>query len=58
MLGKYHVMHEMKLQRKDENTFPVEIGDFGCGEAKIMESFGSDRVRSFDHYAINESHRL
>ncbi len=31
-----------------------QIGDFGCGEAKIMEAFGPDRIHSFDHYAINE----
>jgi hypothetical protein len=29
------------------------IGDFGCGEAKILEKFGADRVFSFDHVAIN-----
>lgn len=32
----------------------VQIGDFGCGEAKIMEAFGPDRVYSFDHVAVNE----
>jgi superfamily II DNA or RNA helicase len=31
----------------------LQIGDFGCGEAKIMEAFGSERVYSFDHIAIN-----
>lgn len=31
----------------------LEIGDFGCGEAKIQEEF-SNRVHSFDHVAINE----
>jgi hypothetical protein len=31
----------------------LQIGDFGCGEAKIMEAFGSERVYSFDHVAIN-----
>ena len=30
----------------------LQIGDFGCGEAKIMEEIG-DRVKSFDHVAIN-----
>jgi superfamily II DNA or RNA helicase len=29
------------------------IGDFGCGEAKILEEFGDKRVSSFDHVAIN-----
>ena len=32
----------------------VQIGDFGCGEAKIMEAFGPERVYSFDHVAIND----
>jgi hypothetical protein len=32
----------------------VQIGDFGCGEAKIMEAFGPDRVYSFDHVAVND----
>jgi Hypothetical methyltransferase/Helicase conserved C-terminal domain len=30
------------------------IGDFGCGEAKILEKFGNKRVYSFDHVAIND----
>ena len=30
------------------------IGDFGCGEAKIAEAFGS-RVINFDHVAIDSS---
>jgi len=32
----------------------IQIGDFGCGEAKIMEAFGPDRVYSFDHVAVND----
>jgi hypothetical protein len=32
----------------------MQIGDFGCGEAKIMEAFGPARVYSFDHVAIND----
>jgi ribosomal RNA-processing protein 8 len=32
----------------------LRIGDFGCGKAKIMDIFGSDRVKSFDNIAINE----
>ncbi len=31
----------------------LQIGDFGCGEAKNMESIGENRVYSFDHVAIN-----
>ena len=32
----------------------LQIGDFGCGEAKVMEAFGPERVFSFDHVAIND----
>jgi SAM-dependent methyltransferase len=32
----------------------LRIGDFGCGTAKIMEELGSERVKSFDHVAIND----
>ena len=32
----------------------LRIGDFGCGIAKIMEELGSERVKSFDHVAIND----
>ncbi|MGH9984873.1 MAG: DEAD/DEAH box helicase family protein, partial [Nitrososphaeraceae archaeon] len=33
----------------------LQIGDFGCGEAKIMDAFGSERVYSFDHIAANSN---
>lgn len=32
----------------------MQIGDFGCGEAKIMEAIGENRVYNFDHVAIND----
>ena len=32
----------------------AHLWDFGCGEAKIMEAFGPERVYSFDHVAIND----
>jgi ribosomal RNA-processing protein 8 len=32
----------------------LQIGDFGCGEAKILEAFGDKRVYSFEHVAIND----
>jgi hypothetical protein len=32
----------------------LKVGDFGCGEAKLMEEVGHDRVISFDHVAIND----
>jgi Hypothetical methyltransferase len=31
----------------------LQIGDFSCGEAKIVETIGGDRVHSFDHISIN-----
>ncbi|MFL6403612.1 MAG: hypothetical protein ACJ71M_09065, partial [Nitrososphaeraceae archaeon] len=30
------------------------MGDFGCGEAKIIEEIEPQRVYSFDHVAIND----
>jgi hypothetical protein len=32
----------------------LQIGDFGWGEAKIMEAIGEDRVYSFDLVVIND----
>ena len=32
----------------------LKVGDFGCGEAKIMEMLGENRVFSCDHVAIND----
>jgi hypothetical protein len=32
----------------------IQIGDFGCGEVKVMEAFGHERVYSFDHIAMND----
>jgi superfamily II DNA or RNA helicase len=31
----------------------LKVGDFGCGEARLMDDIGHDRVISFDHVAIN-----
>jgi hypothetical protein len=31
----------------------LQIGDFSCGEAKIVEAIGGDRVHCFDHISIN-----
>jgi hypothetical protein len=33
----------------------LQIGDFGCGDAKIMEAIGDNRAHSFDHVAINDN---
>jgi hypothetical protein len=32
----------------------LQIRDFGCREAKIMEAIEENRVNSFDHVAIND----
>ena len=62
---EYH--RQYREARKTWNVIPYEeivkrikqlsprlmIGDFGCGEAKILEEFGDKRVYSFDHVAIN-----
>jgi hypothetical protein len=32
----------------------LQIGDFGCGEAKLLEAFGDNRVYSFNDVAIND----
>jgi hypothetical protein len=32
----------------------LQIGDFGCGEAKLLETFGDKRVYSFNDVAIND----
>ena len=63
---EWHEYHrQYREERKSWRIIPYEnwierikklsprfvIGDFGCGEAKIAEEFGS-RVKSFDHIAI------
>ncbi|WP_100181938.1 integrase repeat-containing protein [Candidatus Nitrosotenuis aquarius] len=47
------IPYEHWIKRLNELSPRLEIGDFGCGEAMIMESVG-DRVHSFDHVAISE----
>jgi SAM-dependent methyltransferase len=42
------------ISRLNQLSQRLEIGDFGCGEAKIQEMLG-ERVHSFDHVAINEN---
>lgn len=64
---EWHEYHrQYREERKDWRIVPFNewikrikrlsdrfiIGDFGCGEAKIAEAFGS-RVKSFDHVAID-----
>ncbi|MDE1812685.1 MAG: DEAD/DEAH box helicase family protein [Thaumarchaeota archaeon] len=47
------IPYEHWIKRLKELSPRLEIGDFGCGEARIMETIG-DRVHSFDHVSINE----
>jgi superfamily II DNA or RNA helicase len=41
------------IKRMRELSPRLQVGDFGCGEARIMEAF-ADRVHSFDHVAIDD----
>jgi len=43
------------IKRISQLSPRLMIGDFGCGEAKILEKFGDKRVYSFDHIAINDN---
>lgn len=47
------VPYEHWIKRLKDLSPRLEIGDFGCGEAIIMEVIGN-RVHSFDHVSINE----
>jgi hypothetical protein len=47
------VPYEEIIKRISQLSPRLLIGDFGCGEAKILEVFGDNRVYSFDHVAIN-----
>ena len=48
------VPYEEIIKRIRQLSSRLQIGDFGCGEAKIMEAFGPERVYSFDHVAVND----
>jgi len=43
------------INRIKELSTRMQIGDFGCGEAKIVEVIGKERVYGFDHVAINDN---
>ena len=47
------VPYEEIIKRIRQLSPRLIIGDFGCGEAKMLEKFGDNRVYSFDHIAIN-----
>src|SRR6266487_3269183 len=49
------IPYEEIIKRIKELSQRLQIGDFGCGEAKIMEAIGKERVYSFDHVAINNN---
>jgi superfamily II DNA or RNA helicase len=42
-----------KIAEKLQNYTNLQIGDFGCGEAKLAELLPNHQVHSFDHIAIN-----
>ena len=48
------IPYEKMVDRIIEISPRLKVGDFGCGEAKIMEILGEDRVFSCDHVAIND----
>jgi hypothetical protein len=48
------VPYEKIIDRIIEISPRLKVGDFGCGEAKIMERLGDNRVFSCDHVAIND----
>ena len=41
------------IKRIKEISSRLLVGDFGCGEAQIVQALGIDRVRSFDFVAID-----
>lgn len=49
------VPYEEIIKRIRQLSPRLMIGDFGCGEAKILEEFGQNRVYSFDHVAVNNN---
>ena len=44
-----------KIAEKLQNYTSLQIGDFGCGEAKLAELLPNHQVHSFDHIAINQN---
>jgi SAM-dependent methyltransferase len=49
------IPYEEIIKRIKQLSKRHQIGDFGCGEAKIMEAIGPQRVYSFDHVAMNNN---
>jgi superfamily II DNA or RNA helicase len=47
------IPYEEIIKRIKTLSLRLQIGDFGCGEAKIMEEVGASRVSSFDHIQVN-----
>jgi ribosomal RNA-processing protein 8 len=48
------IPYEEIIKRIKELSPRLQIGDFGCGEARIMENIGEKRVYSFDHVSVND----
>ncbi len=49
------IPYEEIIKRLKALSPRLQIGDFGCGEAKIADTVGRERVYSFDHVAINDT---
>jgi hypothetical protein len=45
--------YEEIINRIKQLSPRLMIGDFGCGEAQILNEFGDNRVYSLDHVAVN-----
>ncbi|TYQ26379.1 methyltransferase domain-containing protein [Pseudanabaena sp. UWO311] len=50
---KWNEIPYEKIAEKLQNYNNLQIGDFGCGEAKLAELLPNHQVHSFDHIAIN-----
>jgi hypothetical protein len=48
------IPYQVIIKRIKELSPRLQVGDFGCGEAKIVEAIGENRVYNFDHVAIND----
>lgn len=49
------IPYEEVIKRLKALSPRLQIGDFGCSEAKIADVIGRERVYSFDHVAINDT---
>jgi len=40
--------------KKSKNSSPVVVADFGCGDAKLAQTFAEFKIHSFDLIAVNK----